>query len=369
MTLLFALAMMTAAAMFAVLWPLSRRQQGQGGGASAAVYRDQLEEVGRDRNAGLLGTAEAEAARVEIARRLLAVSAEPQEPARTGNTVRRRRVVAVAVLVLVPGCAAALYAQLGSPALPDLPLSARAHMPPDKRSIQALVAEIEAHLDKKPDDGRGWEVLAPVYLQLGRYDDAVRARRNALRLNGETATREADLGEALVAAAGGVVTAEAKSAFDRAASLDGKEPKAHYFLGLAAEQDGKPRDAARIWRAMLASAAPDAPWAEAVRRALARVEPSAAPAASGPGAGDIAAAEKLPPAERSAMVAGMVDRLAERLKHAGGDIDGWQRLIHAYMVLGERDKARDALAAARKANAEDPDKLRRIDELTKALGL
>jgi cytochrome c-type biogenesis protein CcmH len=369
MTLWFALAMMTAAAMFAVLWPLGRRYAGLGEGADVAVYRDQLEEVERDHNAGLLGAPEAEAARVEIARRLLAASdAGAARTGAAGSVIWRRRVVAAAVLVLLPVGAAALYVRLGSPALPDVPLAERAATPADQRSIASLVAQVEAHLEKNPNDGHGWEVLAPVYLRLGRYDDAVRAWRNTLRLNGENAAREADYGEALVAAGNGVVTAEAKSAFERSQKLDGEEPKSRYFLGLAAEQDGKPKEAAAIWRALLAGAGPNAPWADGVRQALARVDPAAA-SAPAPSAADITSAEKLSPAQRSAMISGMVSRLAERLKQDGGDIEGWQRLIRAYMVLGERDKAKDALAAARKANTADPEKLRRIEELTDALGL
>jgi cytochrome c-type biogenesis protein CcmH len=369
MTLWFALAMMTAAAMFAVLWPLGRRYAGLGEGADVAVYRDQLEEVERDRNAGLLAATEAEAARVEIARRLLAASEPaPAKPGPTGNAIWRRRAVAAAVLVLLPLGAAALYVRLGSPALPDVPLAERAATPADQRSIASLVAQIESHLEKKPNDGRGWEVLAPVYLRLGRYDDAVRAWRNVLRLSGENAARDADYGEALVAAGNGVVTVEAKSAFERSQKLDGEEPKSHYFLGLAAEQDGKPKEAAAIWRTLLAGAGPNAPWAEGVRQALARVDPTAA-SALGPSAADVASAEKLSPAQRSAMISGMVSQLAERLQHDGGDIEGWQRLVRAYMVLGERDKAKDALANARKANAANPEKLRRIEDLTRALGL
>ena len=55
--------------------------------------------------------------------------------------------------------------------------------------------------------------------------------------------RRADLGEAIAAAAGGVVTAEAKAEFERAHGADADDAKAHYFLGLAAEQDGRKEEA------------------------------------------------------------------------------------------------------------------------------
>src|SRR5262249_43381552 len=158
-------------------------------------------------------------------------------------------------------------------------------------------------------DGAGWEVIAPVYLQLGRFSDAVMARKKAIALNGDSPARESDLGEALVAAADGVVTDEAKIAFQHAVAADAHNAKARYFIGLADEQDGNRDDAAKEWGALLDDTPADAPWKELVRAALARVT-SAPAAASGPSAGDIAAAETMPEAQRTEMIRGMVQRLS-----------------------------------------------------------
>src|SRR6202042_2316369 len=119
---------------------------------------------------------------------------------------------------------------LGSPNVPGQPAFARVKAAPGDQSIATLIGQVEAHLAKNPNDGAGWEVIAPVYLRLGRFDDAVQARRKALALNGETAARDSDLGEALVAAASGVVTTEAKQAFQNAVARDPHEAKARYFL-------------------------------------------------------------------------------------------------------------------------------------------
>jgi cytochrome c-type biogenesis protein CcmH len=230
---------------------------------------------------------------------------------------------------------------------------------------------VEAHLEREPNDARGYEVLAPVYLRLGRYDDAVYARRKLLALSGETSERQSDLGEALTAASNGIVTDEAKSAFERAVALDANALKAQFFLGLAAEQDGDKPKAAAIWRGMLEKAPPDAPWAATVREALGRVggTPPAAPTVPGPSADDVAAANSMTEKDRGDMIRTMVARLADRLKQNSDDIEGWQRLLRAYMVLGDRDKALAAAADARRAFAGDPDKLRRIEDMIKALGL
>jgi cytochrome c-type biogenesis protein CcmH len=205
-------------------------------------------------------------------------------------------------------------------------------------------------------------------MRLGRFGDAVEARRKALTLNGASAVREADLGEALAAQADGVVTAEAKQAFERALAQDGREPKARYFLGLAEEQDGRKDQAASMWRALLADAPADAPWAAFVRDSLARVSRTPTQEA-GPSASDVAAAANMSDDERREMVRGMVGRLAARLQGNGGDVEGWLRLMRAYVVLGDRDKAKDAAADAKRALVDRPDELRRVDELIKVLDI
>src|SRR5918999_2411971 len=100
MTLWFVLAMMMAAAVFAVLWPLGRRAEGLSSGHDVRVYRDQLDEITRDQATGRIGAAEAEAARIEVSRRLLA--AADQESAASVTSPARKRAVALAAFVLLP---------------------------------------------------------------------------------------------------------------------------------------------------------------------------------------------------------------------------------------------------------------------------
>jgi cytochrome c-type biogenesis protein CcmH len=364
MILWFLFALMTAMAIFAVLWPLARSKGLQRSGSDLVVYRDQLEEIARDRAAGLIGEVEAEAAKVEVSRRLIGAAdaqAASPGPLPAATATWHRRLVAIVALVLLPLGAGGLYLKIGSPELPGQPLSARANDAQDQ-SIDRLMAQVEAHLQANPDDVRGWEVVAPVYLRLGRFDDAVKARRTLLRLGGETAERQADLGEALVGTANGIVTAEAKVAFERAVALDAKQVKGRYFLGLAAEQDGHRAEAVSIWRGMVTDAPEGAPWVGFVRDELARLE-------GGPGPEDLAAAADLGPEQRMTMIRGMVEKLSDRLHHDGSDLEGWLRLVRSYMVLGERDKARAAAGEARHALASDPDKVRKIDELVKGLGI
>jgi cytochrome c-type biogenesis protein CcmH len=382
MMLWLILALMTAGALGAVVWPLVRARGMTAAGSDLVVYRDQLEEIERDRTDARIGADEAEAARVEVSRRLLAAAnAENTGPANAGRDARRRFAAAAAAVIMIPLLAVAMYGGLGSPELPGQPLAARKQGGQENlesNPIAQLLARVEAHLEENPNDGRGWEVVAPVYMKLDRYEDAAKARLKAISLLGATAIREVDLGEALTAAANGVISEEAKAAFDRAVALDADNFKAQFYLGLAAEQDGNATEAARIWRALIAKAPSDAPWLSVVRNSLARVDTSAAaapaaaaPAAEAPGPrpDDIAAAGEMTDQQRSQMVRGMVDRLATRLHENGTDLDGWLRLLRAYKVLGEHDKAKAAAAEARTALTGEPDKLRRLDAAIKDLDI
>jgi cytochrome c-type biogenesis protein CcmH len=383
-------AAMTAGAVFAVLWPLSRKTAATQGGSDRMVYQDQLAEITRDRAAGLIGEAEAESARVEISRRLLA-AVEAEKPASAKSAPRTgsyRRMAGFAAIIIVPAVAIVLYLNLGSPDIPAQSAFARTENPHGDKSVDELVNSVETRLARNPNDGTGWELIAPVYLHLGRYDDAVVAWRKAIALNGDKPARESNLGEALVAAADGVVKDEAKSAFQKALVGDASDPKARYFLGLADEQDGHPDMAAAKWRALLADAPHGAPWADFIRTELARVTGQGTPAANAPGAvsnnapvaasqpaapapsaSDVASANNMDDAQRNAMIQGMVQRLADRLHSEGGDVESWLRLVRAYVVLGDRDKAKGAAVDARHALESHPDDVKQIDGLMKDLGL
>src|SRR3954454_11194388 len=372
--------LMTLAAVLAVWWPLARRQKAIRSGTDVAVYRDQLDEIDRDEAARLIGSVEAEAARVEVSRRLIAAV----ETAKAATAVDApvpagsyRRATLAATIILLPLGAALTYLSLGSPNLVPVSMHAARPVPAE---IENTVARVETYLESNPKDGRGWEVLAPVYVRLGRFNDAVRARRNALEIFGPDAARLGDLGEAIVLASNGVVTPEAKSLFERANAINPEDVMAQYYLGLSAKQEGRRDEAVKRWTALVSSAREGAEWLPLVKNALARIddkEPSLV--ATGPQAGgavapapepsQVAAAAEMAPGKRSQMIEGMVARLAQRMAENRSDVDGWLRLIKAYAVLGQRDKALSAAASARTAVAGNTDNLRRIGELARELGL
>jgi len=220
------------------------------------------------------------------------------------------------------------------------------------------VSQIEGHLAKNPQDGRGWEVVAPVYIRMGRVDDAVRAYEAALRYLGPSAERLSNYGETMVLAKDGLVSSEAQAAFEQAVKLDGQSVKARYYLAVAAEQDGSADKAKQAYAELLASAPQGAPWVGAVRQRLASL-----------GVEQPIAGQGATPQIGAEDIARMVSGLAERLESQGGSPDEWARLIRSYTVLGQRDKAIATVTRARQVLAQDDAGLKTIDAMTRELKL
>lgn len=348
---------MTAAAVMAVLWPLSRH-----GAISRQVdpntqfYREQVAEIDRDRDRGALLPSEAEAAKAEAGRRLLRAShaADTMLDAVGEPALRRRRAASTLALSVIPILALAVYGGLGSPHILERSGRAPVAAQDAKTDIGSAVAQIETHLATNPQDGRGWEVIAPVYLRMGRMDDAVEAYEAALRHLGPDAARLANYGEALVIARDGLVSKDAQTAFEKAVELDPSSAKARLYLARAAEQDGRIGKAREDYAAILTASPTDAPWVPLVREQLARLDGQQAAVAS-------------PPDNEA--IAGMVASLASRLESQGGSVDEWARLVRSYAVLGQRDKASAAALKARQALAKDADGLKAIDTMTRELQL
>jgi cytochrome c-type biogenesis protein CcmH len=385
-------AAMVAAAVLALTWPLSRKAglARQEADADVAAYGQSLKEIEADRGRGLLSEEEAEAARIEVSRRLLARVEAAERSSAAGVAAsassRVREPVFYAIALLIPAAAMGLYLALGSPALPDKPHAARLHQAPAKASIAELVVRVEERLRAHPEDGQGWDVIAPVYLRFERYQDAAQAYRNAIRLLGETPRRLIGLGESLARGRDGVVAEEARQAFERALALEAGNRAARFWLALAKEQDGRLSEALADFRALLAGEPPEASsrtiLEERISALTARLggKGTASPPGDagtsgaardnrGPDAAEVAAAERLSPAERNAMISGMVEGLAKRLKQDGKDLPGWERLVRAYVVLGRRQDALEALAGARRAFAGDATSLAALDSLAQSLGL
>lgn len=366
------IALMTGAAVLCVVWPLSapRREPLIPANEDLRFYQEQVRALDRDIEGGLVPPADVAGSRAEIARRLLLAADRNEAVARSSAGPGRRRLLAIAfgTMIVVPAVSLGVYLRVGAPEQGDLPLAMREGAPPSNE-IETAMARVESHLVLHPDDGRGFELLAPLYLRLGRYDDAVRAYQRALDLLGENAVRRVGYGRALMLAADGVVTAAARQSFDTAATDDPAAPEPQFYRGMAAAQDGDRDTAKAIWGKMVQSAPADAPWLPMIKAKMSELDSGSLVQKGGPSTPTGAAIAALPAGQQLTAIRGMVDGLAARLAQDGHDKDGWLRLVRAYSVLGEKGRAASALADARKNLASDPQGLAELDGLAHQLGI
>ena len=341
----FLLALLTTATVTALLVPLVKPRLAARDrlASDTAVYRDQLAEVERERGR-TLSAAEADAARTEIERRLLA-AADQDLPLGArhsdGASSSWHRFLTPALCLAVPLFALGLYLNIGTPGLPSAPFFARSHAPAgapafdEKKAIAQAIATLQARLKQQPDDVEALSAL------------------------GEALTQQAD----------GVVTPDAQAALRHALEKSPDDPRAMFYLGLAEAQGGDSKAALERWQALERKSPANAPWRPTLRAEMERVAraaglpvppPSpgtpATPPAAGPGPtqDQVQAMQNLPPEERMKAIRGMVAGLEQRLAASqpatpaerAEDRAGWLRLANARRVLGEADKSAEAYAKA-----------------------
>lgn len=368
------IALLTAAVAIVLTYPLMRSNglADTARDGEVAVYRDQLAELQRERESGLIGETEAEYARAEIGRRLLAAaSGKPGEA--SAISPRKHNALASIVTLLLPLMGLCLYLYMGSPNTPDMPLAARLEKPGNDMNL--MIAKAERHLAQNPDDGAGWDVLAPIYFKTMRLGDAEMAYRNAIRLQGENAPRLTGLAETLIAANDGVVIDDARSALEDAEKMSPGNPRARFYLALSLEQAGKTDEARNAFAALLKDSPEGAPWIPLLQAHLQNTggaDVAAAPKAQAPGgpsAEDVAAASNMSAEDRQAMVAGMVESLDARLRENPDNFEGWMRLVRSYAMLKNDEKARQALADGLKAFPPAGEQGKQLLALAQQLGV
>lgn len=345
----------TALAAIAVLVPYAKGQRQMredassgAGGSDAEVYKDQLGEIERDVARGMLNEAEADAARIEISRRLLKANdlredSLDETSAPTASKLRSGAVL-VTAFALVPVSALAIYLAFGSPGTADRPLSDRLASSVENQDVAILIARVEAALAEDPDDARGWDILAPIYARQGRFAEARGAYEQFLRIQGDDPFVLVEVGELIVLENQGMVTQEAMGWFVEGLGLDPTNPKARYYRALGLVQDGQQDEARSILLALRNESTADAPWLETVDALLDDMDSVALLPA--PDSASAQAIADLPQQDQQAAIEGMVAGLAARLQESPDDLEGWTRLIRAYTVLEAPVQAASALAAA-----------------------
>ncbi|TCS63643.1 c-type cytochrome biogenesis protein CcmI [Varunaivibrio sulfuroxidans] len=353
-----------------------------------AIYKDQLTEVDRDLDRGVLNADQAEAARVEIERRMLGADAGAGASKGRPLSQKAHRVLTAVVVVVVPLGAAALYLDLGKPTLHDLPYAGR-HDPAFQQAnrldqLRSMVVQLEEKVQRRPNDQKGVALLGQAYVALGEYEKAVKMYRRLVKLTNRGTEALAAYGEALALAGNGPIPKEAQTVFQEILVRDANDPRPYFYLGMADAQQGRLKAAIDTWMALVKRSPPDARWlpqlASLIGQAskelgvapppeiLALSQPKLPPFASGGASGgassgasgptreQMQAAQNMTPEQRQAFIRSMVDKLAQQLKANPNDLQGWRRLARAYDVLGEKDKAKQArerIAALQKSGAQN----------------
>ncbi|MCC4241735.1 c-type cytochrome biogenesis protein CcmI [Thalassospira povalilytica] len=409
MTIWIVLAAITLLVAGFVLWPVLRQRETGAGAASddddqngnnelnhdLAVYRDQLAEIERDIERGVLSTEQANAARIEVQRRIL--NADQRIKARESGatsgigkpSLRIYSALAI-VLFLIGGFG--LYLDLGSPDMPDRPIASRADeinaiqqaesINSDRlAALNRAVSDLSQKLIADPENLKGWELLGASLMALGRPVEAQTAFLEAVKLSDRDGDYLAMYAESLIRGDNGQINATARGVLKEAATTQSGDPRIQYYLGLADAQDGNIAAAVDRWIALANGAPADAAWLPMVvarikDAALAqgidiegRLDVAKAAPSNGPSQDDVAAAQQMTPEERQDMINSMVDGLADRLDGNPDDPEGWARLMQAYMVLGKQDKAQAAYQKASDVFADQPDLVARFDALAKEIGI
>lgn len=379
-----AAAAMTLGALLLLLLPLLRNRGGAADDRAAydlEVYRDQMDELERDVSRNLITSAQADAAKTEIGRRMLATahnaaghhsggqnskSGEHPKPVSSGSLMLTR-ILAALMIIGVPLGTLAMYGSVGRPDAPAQPLASRnldAERGGPSADMLAALEKLRSGLEANPDDPQGWTILGQAYARMGRLSEGAAALRKAVELAPDSVEVLGAYGEVLVSNNGGTVPAPAVEVFDRILTLEPREPRARFFTGLARQQAGDRQGALERWRSLIAESPADAPWVPVVRSHLtqlaqdlkldpAQIIPQPLPPSTA-GAGNEGGS---PDADNQMatdqMVRGMVDQLITKLEANPDDVRGWMMLARSHGVLGEPDKA---IAAAARAVALAPER-------------
>ena len=370
MTLWIIFAVLLAAVLATVLWPLLRPRAAPANRADfdIEVYLDQLRELERDVTRDLIDGSQAAAAKLEIERRLLAASRSAEAPTSVTPSARRGPLAAL-VAVVITAASLALYSNLGSPGVPNQPFAQRPPVPaenPQVAEARSLLSAVEERLAAEPENPDHWRDLGRLRLAMGDEPGAVDALAQAMTLSDGRTDIASAYAEALTFAAEGMVTPEAQQVFSKVLRENAGEPRARFFMALASYQAGRREAALEQWSALAKDAPARAPWLpvviDRIHRTAGEVGADVAdflPAQPGPTSEDVAAAQDLSPEEQQEMIRGMVGRLASRLEGEPDDVEGWRRLARSYDVLGEPVPASEAYASALALEPNHPETLLR----------
>jgi len=333
------------------------------------IYKDQLVEVEKDLEKGVLSKSESDAARIEVSRRiLLADKRSKLEKQTVSISQNHNKLITFIILIFILAGSFSIYAFLGNPSLPDMPLQARLAEIKENRSQRisqeeaellvpdeiieapsdylALVSKLRIAMKERPNDIQGLRLLALHEFRLGKYRSARKAHLKIINVLGETATAKdlIDFAEVMIVATNGYVSPEAEFILRRGLEMKPNDGRARYYSGLSMAQSGRPDVTLRLWENLLDEGPDDAPWIPLIKEQIVDVARLvgvnlAQDQLPGPTSEQINSAETMSDIDRKEMIQGMVSSLSNRLANEGGTVNEWARLIRALGVLGETANA------------------------------
>lgn len=376
MTLWMIFTALTVVVLIGVMYPILRpgKDAVDEQAYESAVYRDQLQELERDAERGVISEKEKESALNEVSRRLLGVQASYKNSVKLSGPSKATGIIALASVVAITGFSGLLYNKLGKPDVPDQPQEARIANAAKNGDMAALILQVQRYLQQSPKDVKGWRVLAPALLRAQRYAEAGDAYAKIMQLDKPTPPLLVDYAESLLLANQGLPNDRVRNALKAALAMDKNYGKARFYWAMALQQDGFTKEALKEWRALRDQNPKNLPLQMAVQRQIAALKLKGGETSQGVKLPSLdkdqrQAAAGMTAKERQEMIASMVDRLAGRLKEDGNDLEGWQRLIRARMVLGQKEAATKSLKAAQENFKDNKQALERLAKLSGSLGL
>ncbi|WP_028877760.1 c-type cytochrome biogenesis protein CcmI [Terasakiella pusilla] len=380
MTFWIAAALLSALTLFLLAAPLWRKSREETDRADydLSVFKDQLKELDRDLERNLISKEEAETARLEIQRRLLAADDNrKKKQSFTGKIGTKSLIFSFVLGITVIVGSVLIYGKLGMPGYGDVPYASRDIEREHREAsgatdgMQKEIAALKKRLEQDEKDVDAWLLLGRTLRAVGRNTEAVDAFAGAVKHSDRHPAVLADFAEAKIYADEGNVKQVTFDALVEALKSDPMQMKARFYLGYAKARVEDYEGAMQDWTDLIAMAPPRAPWLAQVKEQLVAagkasgidpqtIEPSPLAknirkqlalewegeeeqqAQPGPTREQMQQAQQMTNEERTEMIRGMVQRLADRLEEEPDDIEGWKRLANAYQVLGEKDKAIEA---------------------------
>jgi cytochrome c-type biogenesis protein CcmH len=313
----------------------------EGDRADLEVYVDQVSEIDRDLAQGRIAETAADAAKLEIGRRL--VKARDRVLTR-GPRANRLTLAGVAAGVTL--LAGALYFVSGNPGQRDLPFSARERellsRDPATLTQDEILVLLQERARLNPEDPVPHALMGQVLVGAGRDQDALRAFQAVLRRAPNDAEAISEAAGILTRLNDGKIGDDAQQAFDAALKIDDKSPTARFYLGLADWHAGRKDAAMTAWSAAFDKLAdkPNSQMLLAARAAQVMSELDRGPDASQTGQGPM---QNQSPEDQAAFIATMVDARRARLAANPGDVALRLSVVRVLVVTGQNDLARQTL--------------------------